>query len=205
MHSNSPWKKISGKLEYDGFVRVSRSQFEEPAGTVSAWDVIVSSDTAAALVFTEDLSLLLFEQFRVGPERILRELPGGYLEDGEDPVAAAARECLEETGYEPELIVSAGSEWWAANSNRRKHLAIGINAKKTREPQWDASEMGNVRLLPRDRGIDFLTSGEATDSGLACRGMLRFLSERHSDPRLIDFQGLLRDAVCQTPSPEPTW
>lgn len=43
--------------------------------------------------------VVLVEQYRRGIDRIVRELPAGNLEPGEDPAACAARELAEETGY----------------------------------------------------------------------------------------------------------
>lgn len=53
-----------------------------------------------AMVFavTEDGRIPLIEQYKHGAGRQILELPAGYLEAGEDPLLAAQRELLEETG-----------------------------------------------------------------------------------------------------------
>lgn len=48
---------------------------------------------------TPDAQIILVEQYRRGVDRIVRELPAGNLEPGEDPAVCAARELAEETGY----------------------------------------------------------------------------------------------------------
>ena len=52
--------------------------------------------------------LVCISQFRHGSEEITLEIPGGIVDPGEAPAAAAARECLEETGYEVQEIELLG-------------------------------------------------------------------------------------------------
>ncbi|MGH9549548.1 MAG: NUDIX hydrolase [Terriglobales bacterium] len=44
--------------------------------------------------------IILIKQYRYCVDEVLYELPAGRLEAGEEPLAAAKRELLEETGYE---------------------------------------------------------------------------------------------------------
>lgn len=43
--------------------------------------------------------VILVEQYRYGTREATLEIPGGMVDGGEEPVAAAKRELLEETGY----------------------------------------------------------------------------------------------------------
>lgn len=187
------WSKTGAVRTYNGFVKIDRTTFQEPGGTTSEWDIITGPDSAAVLAFTPGAGhVVLFEQFRVGPERSLLELPGGYLSPNESPETAAARELLEETGYEVGATYYAGAEWWAANSTRRKHISIAANVSQTSDPSWDDSEMGNIHLLPRQELLGFLLSGNLTDAGLACRALLSFTQTPQSDPELQELQDALR-------------
>lgn len=48
---------------------------------------------------TPDHEILLISQFRYGTKRMELEIPGGMIDQGEDPVTAGCRELLEETGF----------------------------------------------------------------------------------------------------------
>lgn len=194
MLASDTWKKIRTTTAYKGFVTINRQTYEEPSGAVTDWDVIAGRDSAATLAFTPAAShVVLFEQFRVGPEKTLLELPGGYLNSDEQPMDAALRELREETGYHPESAFYAGSEWFAANSSRRKHLVIAANASEEFATTWDESESGHVHLLPISELMDLLVSGELTDAGLACRGLAALARSNPETEVLAD----LRDRIRQ--------
>ncbi len=69
------------------------------------------ADAVSVIALTPDRQVVLVRQFRAGSGRDSLETPGGLLDPGEDPLAAGARELLEETGYAgdpPELL---GTVW----------------------------------------------------------------------------------------------
>lgn len=192
-NSDELWRKLWTTRAYKGFVTINQDTYLEADGSVSTWDVIAGPDSAAVLAFTEGgTDVVLFEQFRVGPGKTLLELPGGYLNENEAPVDGGQRELAEETGYESSAVYYAGSEWWSANSSRRKHLIIAAEARLGSDPSWDPSETGFVRLLPSDELMDFLLSGELTDAGLACRGLMKFAASTQESPALEKLQATVR-------------
>jgi ADP-ribose pyrophosphatase YjhB (NUDIX family) len=62
-----------------------------------------STPTASGLVLDDDGRVLLAKR-AVEPEAGKWDLPGGFLEEGEDPRAALTRELTEETSLEVELL-----------------------------------------------------------------------------------------------------
>jgi ADP-ribose pyrophosphatase len=77
-----------------------------PYGSAGRWEYVKRANGVAAaviLAFTDAREILLVEQFRAPLGAPCIELPAGLVGDervGEDPLASAKRELLEETGFE---------------------------------------------------------------------------------------------------------
>jgi ADP-ribose pyrophosphatase len=94
------WRRVGAdKVIYDGWVKVFRRTYRLPDGRTAEWDLHGGGDTVAVVALTPDEQLVMVRQFRPGPDRVVLTLPGGFVDPGEDPVDAAARELREETGY----------------------------------------------------------------------------------------------------------
>lgn len=61
-------------------------------------DVVVHAPVAAVIAVDEHEQLTLVRQHRVPVDANLLELPAGFIDAGESPLAAAQRELAEETG-----------------------------------------------------------------------------------------------------------
>ncbi|HEX6291153.1 MAG TPA: NUDIX hydrolase [Herpetosiphonaceae bacterium] len=60
--------------------------------------IVFADPKVAATVLIERAGMLLLTRRAIDPGRGLWSFPGGYVDFGEDPEVAAARECREETG-----------------------------------------------------------------------------------------------------------
>lgn len=81
---------------------VQERPFEgKPRPTCSRCGFVVFADpkVAASVLIARDGRLLLVRR-SIDPARGLWCFPGGYVDYGEDPAHAAARECMEETGLD---------------------------------------------------------------------------------------------------------
>jgi ADP-ribose pyrophosphatase len=68
------------------------------------WYSLRLPEYVALVAITGDARVLGVRQYRPALERYTIELPSGLIDPGETPSAAAARELLEETGYEAAAI-----------------------------------------------------------------------------------------------------
>jgi ADP-ribose pyrophosphatase len=71
-------------------------------------EVVVHPGAVVVLPFLDAETILLIRNRRYAVGQILVELPAGTLEKGEDPINAAGRELLEETGYLAGRLQSIG-------------------------------------------------------------------------------------------------
>ena len=61
--------------------------------------MVEHGESVAIVPVDAEGNVILVRQYRKAVERTLLEVPAGSVEEGEDPVACARRELLEETGY----------------------------------------------------------------------------------------------------------
>jgi ADP-ribose pyrophosphatase len=97
---------VSTSLAYDGgLLKVRRDEVRLPDGQAAWREYIVHPGAVMMLAFVDDGTILLERQFRYPRHRHFIELPAGKLERGEEPLATAKRELVEECGFE-------ASRWW---------------------------------------------------------------------------------------------
>jgi ADP-ribose pyrophosphatase len=90
---------ISSERVYDGRIfDVTVDRVRLPHGREATLEVVRHDGSVVLIPVTDEGKLLLVRQYRHAVGRSLWELPAGSLETGEDPEAAAARECHEELG-----------------------------------------------------------------------------------------------------------
>jgi ADP-ribose pyrophosphatase len=95
-------------------IRFQRRRFDGTEGQTQTWELWRRGFAVAVLPWDPwHDRVALIEQFRLpalsaGLDPVMVECPAGLLEEGEDPVAAARREVLEETGLVPDLFAPLG-------------------------------------------------------------------------------------------------
>jgi ADP-ribose pyrophosphatase len=135
----------------------------------SDYTVIAAPDWVNVVALTPDDRLVLVRQFRYGIDDFSLEIPGGMIDPGEDPVAAARRELREETGYAggpAHLLGSVHPN--PAIQNNRCHLVLVENVQLQGATDWDHDEEIEVSTAPAADVLAWARAGRITHSLVLC-------------------------------------
>jgi len=158
------WKTKTRKtiLDEKPWLTVERHTVELPDGSlIPNWQWIITPDYINVVVMTEDEHFICFRQVKYGIKGTTLSVVGGYINDGEEPLAAAQRELREETGYESDNWLSLGS--YLVDPNRGiaiGHLFLARNARYVTPRDADDLEEQELLLLTRDEMERALEKGE---------------------------------------------
>ena len=101
-------KTITSEQIYKGHViSLKKDKVLCPNGEESVREIITHRGGVGILIKVDD-KFIIEKQFRYALGKEIYELPAGKLEEGEVPIEAAKRECLEETGYKPLEMIHLG-------------------------------------------------------------------------------------------------
>lgn len=147
--SPETWKIIESKQLADCKIfKVREDLSESSEGKESKFYVIENPNWVNVLAITKENQVVIIEQFRHGTEEITIEIPGGMIDDLEDPGEAVKRELVEETGYTTNKIISLGKchPNPAIQDNVLFHY-LALDCEKTHDTEFDATESVITKLV----------------------------------------------------------
>ncbi len=164
------WKRVEPTtVQKVGYRVIVSKTYEMPNGQTAVFDTtsVEGQRFVHTIALTPDGKVVVAEQFRPGPEKLMQELPGGYVDDGETPEQAARRELLEETGYEAGEIASLGVWYKDAFSNASSESFLATDCRYAGAPMThEVEENVAVKLISIDDLIQNAKADNMTD-GLA--------------------------------------
>jgi ADP-ribose pyrophosphatase len=127
--------------------------------------VVELPTSACALAITENEKVILLKQYRHPIGEVIYEIPGGFVDEGEDFITGMKRELMEETGYDFSLIDHLGKI--AANPgvlNNYTELFLARGGKQTGLQQLDHNEEIEIVLVSMEELIELLVNGAIKQS-----------------------------------------
>ena len=159
---------ISSKLSYEGpLFRVYTDEILEKGRKVIR-DVVRHNGSVVILAIDDgkskrDPMIVMERQYRHAAKEYLLEVPAGKLEEGEDPLAGAKRELLEETGFRAtrwrkmvRYFASPGflGEWMQV------FIAEGLAVGEA-QPEYD--EQLEIEMIPLSKLLSMIEEGKVHD------------------------------------------
>jgi len=134
-------------------------------GKVRTFEKLKRPDTSLIIPVTEDGKIIIAKQEQPGKEPFIG-LVGGRLDEGEEPLEAAKRELLEETGYE-------AAEWELFDASQPVskidwtiYAFIAKGCRKIAEQDLDGAEKVDMLLVDFDAFVEMGLSGKTRDEWL---------------------------------------
>jgi len=177
MSAMKPWQRTNQRtLVNCPIFDVKETDSVSPqTGKLHHFYFIDSADWVNIVPITTDNEVVLIRQFRHGCQDMTLEIPGGMVDAGELPEVAAARECLEETGYQATKIQSLG----VLNPNpalfdNKLHTYMARDVVAVSEINNSSTEHTEVVLVPLDELQGMLMCGDI-DHALVVATLWRML------------------------------
>lgn len=162
---NSQWDLGKRSTVYSSWwVELHLQEVRQPDGRTYQHEVIsVPRDGGGVIVIDDDARALLIWRHRFITEQWGWEIPAGAFEEGEDPAVGAARECLEETGWEPDSVRPLTAYFPSSGmSDQRLHIFLATSATERGAPV-DRTEADAVAWRTKAEIEDDLAAGNIPD------------------------------------------
>ena len=166
------WKPLKKEVVFsDPFGRsIEKTTFQLPNGKISDYYLRHVGSTVVVLAVTDDKKIILARQYRPGKDKIINELPGGIIKDGQTPEEAAKAELLEETGFVGTLhflcpTLRDGYSDWVS------YCFVAEHCTRVAPQNLDQEEFIEINLVSLEEFKVLVRSGQMTDIDAAMLGL----------------------------------
>ena len=174
-----PWQVLSSTyLHRRPWLTLRQDRVRLPGGgIIEEYYVNEYSPWTNVVAVTTDRKVVLVRQYRYGLRAVHFEIPGGVVDPGEDPLEAAQRELLEETGF-------GGGQWQplislCANPALQTNLTdsfLAIGVELMQPPESHPTEELTIHVVPIAEVRRIVLSGGVVQA-LHAAPLLKFLLE----------------------------
>lgn len=172
---SNPWRTTGSRVVYDNpWIRVREDQVIRPDGAPGIYGVVHLKNRAIGVVPIDDAGRIsLVGQYRYTLDQYSWEIPEGGCPEGEEPLEAARRELLEETGLEARSWRQLGVAHLSNSVSDEEAIYYLATDLVQREAQPEGTEKLELLRVPFDQALEMVERGEITDA-LSVLGILRY-------------------------------
>jgi ADP-ribose pyrophosphatase len=159
--------------------KVERETCRSPYdGSVHDFYVLPGPDWVNVVPLTDDGQVVMVRQWRYGSRDFTLEVPGGLVDSGAEPLAAAQAELVEETGHR----AAAWERLGRINPNpalfpNRLHTWLATGLTRVGELVVTPTERTEVELVPLTRVPELIKQGVIDHALVICAFALLFLQQ----------------------------
>ena len=161
--------RVSSTESFKGRIfTVTVDRVTVPNGRTVTLDMVRHPGSVVLLPMQDEGRIVLIRQYRYALDRWIWELPAGSLDAGEDPAAAAARECEEEIGLIPGRVEFAGA-WYPTpgfcTEVMNYYRLADLRAPTPGDPQAHKDEDEDIRVhvFTIDEAREMVRRGDIVD------------------------------------------
>jgi 8-oxo-dGTP pyrophosphatase MutT (NUDIX family) len=174
-YKKNPWKTLSSRPVYDNkWINITEYQVLNPSGNEGIYGKVHFKNIAVGIIpLDEDLNTWLVGQYRYTLDEYSWEIPeGGCLIGEENPLDAAKRELLEETG----LMAENWTELLKTHLSNSVTDEVGYTfiARQLTQQKAEPEETEDLKVikLPFSEAFEMAMTGKITD-GFSMMSLLK--------------------------------
>ena len=157
--------RVSSEAVFDGLLlHVRRDTVRLPDGKLATREHIVHPGAVLVVPVLPDGRLVVERQYRYPLDRVFIEFPAGKLDPGEDELATARRELVEETGYEATTWAPFGTIHTLISYTNEKIAFYTAEGLSHVGAKLDEGEFLEIVTMGVDEMLEALDRGEITDA-----------------------------------------
>jgi len=162
---------LKSKTVYNKHGRqVVEDTLEFADGSKHEWVYFKGGGAVGIAAFTEDNKMILTKQYRHPFGKVVLDLPGGGVEEGETPLEAAQREFEEETGFTANKLEGIGK--YSPGPSTQIVVDIFFTRDVKLKGKFNGEEIVNVELADFKTVLKKVLEGECLDSALVIAVLL---------------------------------